>query len=65
MRNKELYEMIDQHKSHLNFLQESNMCSDDKRSEIVQRVKELYSIISKRSCKLTSSDKTNTNKPVC
>ena len=46
---KELYELMEQHKGHLKFLQENDMCNANDKIEIINHVKDIYSVISKRS----------------
>ena len=46
---KDLYELMEQHKGHLKFLQEHDMCSENEKTEIINHVKDIYSVISKRS----------------
>lgn len=45
----DLFDRMNQHKDHLKFLQENDMCSQEEKEEIVQRVKEIYKVISCRS----------------
>ena len=54
---KELYELMEQHKGHLKFLQENGMCSENDKSEIVSHVKTIYSVISNRSKSAQSNKK--------
>ena len=45
----DLYIMIDQHKSHMNFLKEHDMLTDTKKSEIVGKISHVFEIIEGRS----------------
>ena len=47
----ELFELINQHKLHLKFLQENDMCSDEEKLEIVNEVKKLFNITNGQSRK--------------
>ena len=47
----DLFELINQHKLHLAFLKENDMCSDEDKSQIVNEVKRLFGIINDRSRK--------------
>ena len=44
----DLYSLMDQHKGHLKFLKDNDILSDEDKLEILQRVKEIYYLISKR-----------------
>ena len=45
----DLYKLIEQHKLHLLFLKENDLCSDGKRDEIVAKIEGVFDIISKRT----------------
>ena len=47
----EIFELINQHKLHLAFLKENDMCSEEDKMEIVGTVKRLFGIINSRRCK--------------
>ena len=47
----DLFELINQHKLHLQFLKENDMCTNEERLDIVNEVKRLFSIINDRSRK--------------
>ena len=55
----QLYALMDQHKSHLKFLQDNGMCSENDKNEIVSEVKKIYNIIVRRS-NITNNITTNT-----
>ena len=54
----QLYNLMDQHKNHLKFLQENGMCSEKEKSDIVDEVKKIYNIIVRRS-NMTNNITTN------
>ena len=45
----DLFELINQHKLHLQLLKENDMCTDEEKLEIVNEFKRLFSIINDRS----------------
>ena len=45
----DLYKLIEQHKLHLLFLKENNLCSDDKRDGIIEKIEGVFEIISRRT----------------
>ena len=45
----ELFEQMDNHKKHLKFLKDNDMCSDEEQAEIVATIKNLYKIISDKT----------------
>jgi len=47
----DLYKLIEQHKLHLLFLKDNDLCSDNKKDEIVEKIEGLFDIISKRTNK--------------
>ena len=59
-----LYTLMDQHKEHLKFLKENDMLSDTDKIEIVERVKEMYDVISKRNSDATIMDNTSNSRSV-
>lgn len=44
-----LFEQMDNHKSHLKFLQENETCSPEEKKEILSTIKEIYLLISNRT----------------
>ena len=47
----DLYKLIEQHKLHLLFLKDNDLCSDKKKDEIVEKIEGVFDIISKRTNK--------------
>ena len=47
LSHHDLFAQIELHKSHLKFLQENDMCTPTEKAEIVERVKEIYKVITK------------------
>ena len=45
----DLYKLIEQHKLHLLFLKENDLCSDAKKKEIVEKIEGVFDIISNRT----------------
>ena len=45
---KDLYELIEQHKNHLKFLKDDDMCIEAERIEIVGQVKSIFKVITNR-----------------
>ena len=45
----DLYKLIEQHKLHLLFLKENDLCSDEKRDGIVEKIEGVFEIISTRT----------------
>jgi len=45
----ELFQQMDNHKNHLKFLQENQMCSNEEKEEIIKTIKDIYTLISKRT----------------
>ena len=45
LSSEELFAQMESHKSHLKFLQENDMCTPEDKKEIVDRVKEIYKLI--------------------
>ena len=45
----DLQKLIEQHKLHLLFLKENNLCLDEKRDDIVGKIEDVFEIISKRT----------------
>ena len=46
---KDLYTLIEQHKLHLSFLKDNNMCSNEKHDLIGRKIEELFEIIAERT----------------
>ena len=46
---KDLYTMREQHKLHIKFLKDNNILSDDKKTDIIQKIEYIFSIIEDRS----------------
>ena len=51
MSMDDLYKLIEQHKLHLLFLKDNDLCSDNKKDEIVEKIESVFDIISKRTNK--------------
>ena len=49
MSSKELFDQINSHNYHLNFLQENDMCSREEKEIIIGVIKDIYNIITNRS----------------
>jgi len=47
----DLYKLIEQHKLHLSFLKENDLCTDLKKTEIVEKIEGVFDIIMKRTNK--------------
>ena len=47
----DLYKLIEQHKLHLLFLKDNDLCTDIKKKEIVDRIEGVFDIIMKRTNK--------------
>ena len=45
----DLYKLIEQHKLHLLFLKENDLCLDAKKKEIVEKIEGVFDIISNRT----------------
>lgn len=58
----EILELINQHKLHLAFLKENDMCSEEDKMEIVSTVKRLFGIINNRSRKRDLNETMEENK---
>ena len=43
----ELFQQMDNHKNHLKFLQDNQMCSNEEKEQIVKTIKDIYALISK------------------
>ena len=56
---KDMYDLIDQHKLHLKFLQDNDVCDDTEKVVIIQSIKDVFEMI--RVCTAT---KTNNNDSV-
>ena len=46
---KDLYAMIEQHKLHIKFLKDNDILPDDKKTDIIQKIEYVFSIIEGRS----------------
>ena len=44
-----LIALVEQHKSHLAFLKENDMCDDDRKGEIMNEIENIFIIINSRS----------------
>jgi len=47
----DLYKLIEQHKLHLLFLKDNDLCTDIKQNQIVEKIEGVFDIISKRTNK--------------
>ena len=45
---KDLFALIEQHKMHLKFVKENDICSEEEKIEIVARLKRLFEIMNGR-----------------